>query len=137
MTEEEISIAKRLVKSPNWEWMPGMLTLDSQFLSLVSDDIIHELYLRLPDYKNEHYPDEYDWPHDLGLRVPIITDPPTLGCLLALVRKAWGMPTGITVSYSDDEALWRVSWSGSTHGGFCGKGKTEGEALANALLNKL
>jgi len=59
--------------------------------------------------------------------------PATLGCLLALVREAWGMPTGITVSYPSDEGLWGVSWSGATHGGWCGRGKTEAEALVAAL----
>jgi hypothetical protein len=65
--------------------------------------------------------------------LPDLTDPATLGCLLALVREAWGMPTGITVTYSSDEGLWGVSWSGATHGGWCGRGKTEAEALVAAL----
>jgi len=67
------------------------------------------------------------------LHARILTDPATLGCLLALVREVWGMPTGITVGYSSDEALWGVSWSGATHGGWCGRGKTEAEALVVAL----
>jgi len=29
--------------------------------------------------------DEHEWPHDLGLRVPDLTDPPTGGCLLTLL----------------------------------------------------
>ena len=71
--------------------------------------------------------------HFRFLRIPDLTDPATLGCLLALVREAWGMPTGITVAYSDDTGRWVVSWSGGTHGGVCGEGATEAAALVAAL----
>ena len=64
---------------------------------------------------------------------PDATDPATLGVLSSYVRAAWAMPTGITVTYSDDEALWKVSWCGATHGGWCGTGTTEGAALVAAL----
>jgi hypothetical protein len=115
MTEEEISIAKRLVQSPNWEWMPGMLTIDSQFLSLVSDDMFPELCLRLPDYKNEHYPDQYDWPHDLGVRVPILNDPATLGCIHHLIRRLWATKETKTrpipvVNISECDGKWEVGY---------------------------
>ena len=123
MTDEMIVLAKRAVACPKWRLMPGMLTDEGRRVMRV-------------------------WPDDLGIKwshlldnrvvrdadaLPDLTDPATLGCLLALVREAWGMSTGITVSYSSDEGLWGVSWCGATHGGWCGRGKTEAEALVAAL----
>jgi hypothetical protein len=123
-----INRGKRAVACRGWQWMPGMRTLDAM-------RVIHD-----PD----RWPDrpcairEGSWvdtapPRPLGDHLPDFTDPATLGCLLALVREAWGMSTGITVSYSSDEGLWGVSWCGATHGGWCGRGKTEAEALVAAL----
>ena len=123
MTDEMTVLGKRAVACPKWRLMPGMLTDEGRRVMHV-------------------------WPDDLGIKwshlldnrvvrdadaLPDLTDPATLGCLLALVREAWGMSTGITVSYSFDEGLWGVSWCGATHGGWCGRGKTEAEALVAAL----
>lgn len=72
---------------------------------------------------------------DAGALTPDLTDPATAGCLLALVREAWGMPTGLIVRYNDDTRHWLVSWAGATHGGECGSGDTEAEALVTALEN--
>ena len=123
MTDEMIVLAKRAVACPKWRLMPGMLTDEGRRVMQV-------------------------WPDDLGIKwshlldnrvvrdadaIPDLTDAATVGCLLALVREAWGMSTGITVSYSSDEGLWGVSWCGATHGGWCGRGKTEAEALVAAL----
>ena len=47
---------------------------------------------RLQDGRHPAYPAEYDWPYDLGSRVPDISDPATRGCLLGLVREAHGAP---------------------------------------------
>lgn len=114
MNPEMIELAKRVVACKGWRWMPGMRWLSD------------EDHGRLDDFQPEY----------MGRpthALPDLSDPATLGCLLALLREAWGMPTGITVGYSDDEALWGVSWSGATHGGWCGRGKTEAEALVVAL----
>jgi len=117
MNEEFVTLGKRAIASRNWRWMPGMLTIPS--------DGMVSVLMRLTDKR--------EWPHDIGLRVPDLTDPATLGCLLYLVRESWGMPTGIIVRYSNDNGRWEVSWSGSTHGGICGFGATEAEALVMAL----
>ena len=106
MTDEQTALSRRAVACRGFRWVPGMLTLDGFRLSPVDAD---------------------------GDDPPDLTDPATLGCLLALVREAWGMPTGITVSYSSDGGLWGVSWSGATHVGWCGRGVTEAEALVAAL----
>ena len=117
MNATMIDLARRAVACKGWRWLPGMAFRNGERLGSaeeVSDHIRHPgTYGTLPD----------------------LTDPATLGCLLALVREAWGMPTGITVAYSDDTGRWVVSWSGATHGGVCGEGVTEGEALVMALEN--
>ena len=63
--------------------------------------------------------------------LPNLTDPATLGCLLALVRDAWGQPL-VSVRWSVHG--WRVL---NTEGrAWCwriGKGSTEAEALVAAL----
>lgn len=117
MNKEYIDLGQRAIACKGWRWMPGMLAFPSEGMLTTP--------VRLTDGR--------DWPQDIGLREPDLTDPATLGCLLALVRGAWGMPTGITVIYSDDEGRWEVSWSGATHGGICGFGATEAEALVMAL----
>lgn len=114
MSEELGQLSYRLVRCKSWRWLPGMLWW-------TDDD-----HGRLDDFQPEYMGRPTD-------ALPDLTDPATLGCLLQLVREAWGMPTGITVSYSSDDGLWGVSWSGATHGGWCGRGKTEAEALFVAL----
>lgn len=68
-------LARRAVACKGWRWMPGMLTNTAY---------------RVCD-------DGYTWPHlqrgdtlRSGLHFPDLTDPATVGCLLALVREAWG-----------------------------------------------
>lgn len=125
MESDKIELAERAVACKGWRWMPGMLAR-SQFRTI----------------RIEHDGVEGATTHDKHdaeslcqylAAIPDLTDPATLGCLLALVRETWGMPTGITVSYSSDDGLWGVSWSGATHGGWCGRGRTEDEALVAAL----
>jgi len=112
------TLSHRAVASPGFRWLPGMLWAVSRVAPL-------------EDYAGRIVEGARRAPSGPGL--PDLTDPATLGCLLALVREAWGMPTGIAVTYSSDEGLWGVSWSGATHGGWCGRGETEAEALVAAL----
>ena len=70
MTEEQIALAKRAVACRGWRWMPGMRT---DLGERVSDD---DAQTDAPT----------NWTDDL----PDLTDPATLGCLLTLVREAWG-----------------------------------------------
>ena len=72
MTPEMTDIARRAVACKGWRWMPGMLALPSDGMVFTP--------VRLAD--------EHEWPHDIGLRVPDLRDPATLGCVLALVRVA-------------------------------------------------
>ena len=109
-----INTRQRAIACKGWRWMPGMRCVRNDGLSYVVVCAVSASKVK-PTW------------------LPDLQDPATLGCVLALVREAWGMPTGITVSYSSDDGLWGVSWSGATHGSWCGRGKTEDEALVAAL----
>lgn len=80
MSEKEL--AKRAVACRHWRWMPGMLAFDTD--------------LRLDEMTS-------DWEAES----PDLTDPATLGCLLALVREAWG-DIRLGVSYSPNNGWWSV-----------------------------
>ena len=60
-------------------------------------------------------------------RLPDLTDPATLGCLLALVREAWVDPNAHTMPYY---GRWAVFLSSDQD---AGDGSTEAEALVAAL----
>jgi hypothetical protein len=127
MESDKIELAERAVACRGWRWMPGMRTINGRRLAVVFG--ASRTAAVLCDLRDDANSDT----EELQGELPDLSDPATIGCLLALVREAWGMPTGITVTYSSDEGLWGVSWSGATHGGWCGRGKTEAEALVAAL----
>jgi len=76
MTEEQIELAKRAVACKGWRFMGGMRVLDpiGPHPQRISDD------------------DEGEASWRANYWLPDLTDPATLGCLLALVREAWGDP---------------------------------------------
>jgi len=106
-------LARRAVASPDWRWMPGMLALHfpgmARRVARIDGHVAALLYC--------------------GDAVPDLTDAATLGCLLALVREAWGEPT-LHVWYSSQLGLWVVSADGQEIGV---QGVTEAEALVAAL----
>jgi hypothetical protein len=69
------ALARRAVACPKWRWMPGMLYhTQEQSNRLTDDHFVGGLKLT-------------------PICLPDLTDPATLGCLLALVREAWNDPT--------------------------------------------
>ena len=145
MTDDLIKLARRAVACKGWRWMPGMRTLDAM-------RVIHD-----PD----RWPDrpcairEGTWidtalPRPLKDDLPDLCDPATLGCLLALVREAWGQPEmccccsiapgwGVYLAlvreaWGQDEAFcYREQWCVETPQKGYVYGATEADALVAAL----
>ena len=91
MTDAMIELAKRAVACKGWRWMPGMLSDDGRVVEI-------HVYGFLVGYTagvilksgDQGWP--RGWQASASLRLPDLTDPATLGCLLALVREAHAIP---------------------------------------------
>ena len=125
MTPEQTDLARRLVACPSFRWMPGMLHGEAD---------IEEGGLC-------HFERCVEGDRPSGGRFPVLADDATLGCLLALVRKAYRCAVITSPDYDEDEETggqgpniigWRCvetrTWN------TIGCGATEAEALVNALL---
>jgi hypothetical protein len=86
MTADMLDLSRRAVACKGWKWMLGMqaITLDGLFGHRVTE------YTVFIDPDN----------------LPDLTDPATLGCMLALVREAWSDPYLCAVG--DSDTGWRV-----------------------------
>jgi hypothetical protein len=118
MNADMLDLARRAVACNGWRWMPGMLVVGSQRHGEWPFRVCHLSALTLRD--------------DLGA-LPDFTDPATLGCLLALVREAWGDPS-LSVLFDHDGCKWRVGrWEDDGLALRCRPADTEAEALVAAL----
>ena len=72
-----------------------------------------------------------EWDADMTA-LPDLTDPATLGCLLALVREAWG-DRYASVSCDTQFCSWEDRWVYATCGTSTSGFSTEAEALVAAL----
>lgn len=82
-------LGRRAVACKHWRWMPGMLhgieAMDeTRFVSRFSEFSIYA---------------------DDDGRIPILSDPATLGCLLHLVRQAWGVERAV-VWWNEHDQGW-------------------------------
>lgn len=117
MTNEEL--AKQLVASPHWRWMPRMVdTTGRTFMEYA--DCGEGVWLWVPFDGCEHLPIEG--------RLPDLDDPATRGCLLALVLEAW---PGTYVIPHKIQGGWIAIMPA---GPWPSPGETRGEALAYAVL---
>jgi hypothetical protein len=98
--------------------MPGMLAIEGHRVVLVDHDVLWMVY-------NEEGKCKPGCVEDF---VPDLTDPATLGCLLALVREAWRDPK-VHVLYVEGLYRWECADRHNVHG----SGMTEAEALVDAL----
>jgi hypothetical protein len=126
------SLARRAVACKGWRWMPGMLTTQSErvvcansdywgarlWVSLLGSDSAGGVFVR-------------SFCDSSGSCLPELTDPATLGCLLALVREAYA-DARITV-VPRGARVWAVVYPGWLHMKAIAMGKTEAEALIAAL----
>jgi hypothetical protein len=92
------------------------------------------LPIRLTNQPRPNWPDECDWPHDLGLRTPDLDDAETLAKLIDLVRSLYDGADQVEVrrALHPGQPYVRIDRGGSMayiHG------KTIPEALVRALEN--
>lgn len=113
-------LGRRALACSRWRWMSGMLGLSNK-------DSARSILIRVVnppmDDTSECWPD--------------LSDPATLGCLLALVREAWGNYTSVSVNIS---GFWAVNGAcilkGHAKGNTINLGiwkATELDALVSAL----
>jgi len=141
MSPELTDLARRAVACEGWRWMPGMAGLDPLgvpfrvALAHSGGAIVVAGAALMPAY-----------PDALARMVPDFDDAATLGCLLALVREAYGDPAlyvrlSDTTRQSDGVRAWEVlGWLDSSRspdgrgGSWRGWGyASEAEALVAAL----
>jgi hypothetical protein len=92
MTLEELG--RRAVACKRWRWMEGMLAGTTRIVDVKDGPYVFD----------SEYEDCAGLPHKA---VPDLSDPATLGCLLALVREAW--KGNVAPVYPDsDEALTKL-----------------------------
>ncbi len=77
MTPEQKELAGRFVACKHWRWMPGMKVVGQAHWLGVAD------LLPVDGASGRSHPECYG-------SLPDLTDPATLGCILALVREATG-----------------------------------------------
>lgn len=106
-----IDLARRAIHAPAWRWLPGMRTTDG--FRVTSGP--HRANILGTDYanvwlasENPTEEDRYDLRGEEIAGLPDLTDPATLGCLLALVREAH--PNAYTVRYRTNDDTGPVMW---------------------------
>jgi len=144
MTEEQIALARRAVACKGWRWMPGMVAIHPDVS--VSRVLFGRGYSFVGAYRRELKTKSPSWWQGWSGQVqhgqygyagfehctpiPDLTDPATLGCLLALVREAHGAPfLQVSVSISREHG-YRFECSPRHRGAWV---ESEEEALVAAL----
>jgi hypothetical protein len=120
MTPNLEELGRRAVACKRWQWMPGMLSERGLRVTRRDSD----------GYVVGYYEDLSYIAECVKGSLPDLSDPATLGCVLALVRKAHRDPRMFVEAYSFLRDKWRcvgVSFSSEW------VGPNEAEALVAAL----
>lgn len=137
-----IDLGKRAVACKYWRWLPGMKTahnpeygsvgIPETWVLPVSDGGVIDV--------GQHYQRRGLFPAalgqcvpggGLGTRIPDLSDPATLGCLLALVREARNNPAGFVVPERNGNWTYYTQLYNADYW----TGGSEAEALVIALEN--
>lgn len=125
---DTLALARRAVACKHWRWMPGMLTsAKDRVLSVTGDQFELDTIQAWLEEGSPIYARAEHMGFDFGGCLPDLTDPATIGCLLALVREAWA-DHGLHAK-RDGDWWWRVC--GAEPGAMVYA--TEAEALVAAL----
>ena len=127
MTEAQTALSRRVVACKGWRWMPGMATVQGERVVLMDDD--GTLRLAAPWGGTVGVTAVRSFFDSSGACLPDLTDPATLGCLLALVREAWGDP--FLCPAADRETGWWLNGYAAVD--YLQSYRTEAEALVAAL----
>lgn len=73
MTPADLDLARRAVACPRWRWMPGMCYIVPRAAPM------EPIFGRVPDLTR-------GWTAHPGM-LPVLTDPATLGCVMALYEE--------------------------------------------------
>ena len=111
MDQKSIELGRRAVACEGWRWVAGMRVFNPEMPRI--------WYPRVGDDRKPRH----------GFLLPDLSDPATLGCLLALVREVWGLP-GLVAWRRADTGLWFVD---EDEQGPCCVGQSEAEVLVSAL----
>lgn len=140
MTPDLVDLVQRAVACPRWRWLPGMRTLDA--MRVIHDET---LFPGRPCAIREGGWVDTAPPRPLRDAFPDLSDAATLGCLLALVREAWGDDRAYLCDFTGyDSVDWGVVsevWDKKRNEDglkpwfscLLGDGPTEAEALVHAL----
>jgi hypothetical protein len=138
---EPSALARRAVACKGWWWMPGMLAIGVGWIGAARicevTDGTPELweyrgYMRGP-CTSHCRGDETPWAESHSEPLPDLSDPATLGCLLALVRQAWGYPRAHVAEMFTPGAGWLAYTNHAGDRDHRFYGATEAEALVSAL----
>ncbi len=149
MDEGLLALARLVVSSQHWRWMPGMLLVETGFRVLdarrirswemqVADDSVSSLRSKDGKWILSWYDEQQERERQTVTIEPLpdLTDVATLGCLLALVRDiypgAHAEPNGPGGGADEAERLnwWAVYAPGARR---LGTARTEAEALVAAI----
>jgi len=124
MTDEQIALARRAVACRGWKWMPGMRYGSVDVIEGTASPWSFNGYERVGEHVDMVA--YTDWVPCL----PDLEDPATLGCLLALVREAWGQDDMGASRYKE---RWGVEFAPQEAQNYAFYGASEAEALVAAL----
>ena len=124
-------LAKRAVACKHWRWLPGMRCTDGSRMLRTG----HDLSGSWQAWSDEHY-DACACklrPEETRDDLPDLSDPATLGALLALVREAWGDPCICTAVDNTGAGWWVDGWTAARPQVPSDLHSTEAAALVAAL----